>query len=57
MSSAERRQPDQLESTQSRSPLMETNELVCQLEANPTQPRWDCLCERRYTGESDVAIR
>lgn len=28
---------------------------MCHLGVNLTQPRWDCSCERRYTGESGVA--
>ncbi len=47
--------PVQPLSPQQYSPSIETNELVCQLGVNLTQPRWDCSCERRYTGEHGVA--
>jgi len=37
------------------SPMIERNELVCSLTRHPTTPRWDCSCERRYTGQKDLA--
>jgi len=37
--------------------ILEDNELVCLLSRNPNLPRWDCLCERRYSGGPDAPER
>jgi len=37
------------------SPSLERNELTCQLVASAAAARWDCICERRYTGAAGVA--
>jgi 3',5'-cyclic AMP phosphodiesterase CpdA len=35
--------------------IIERNELLCTLVPNGNAVRWDCYCERRYTGQSDIA--
>jgi hypothetical protein len=47
--------PVRLDTSQAYSPAIEQNELICHLAPNETAPRWDCYCERRYTGQLDVA--
>jgi 3',5'-cyclic AMP phosphodiesterase CpdA len=37
------------------SPSLERNELCCRLVPSASGARWDCICERRYTGASGVA--
>jgi hypothetical protein len=46
--------PDNLTS---HAQLLDTNELLCSLALNPSVPRWDCLCERRYAGGPDAPER
>jgi 3',5'-cyclic AMP phosphodiesterase CpdA len=41
--------------TQADSPAIERNELICRLTPHRSAARWDCHCERRYTGQLDVA--
>jgi hypothetical protein len=47
--------PVRLDATQTHSPMIELNELVCRLSPNGAAERWDCYCKRRYTGRPDVA--
>ena len=37
------------------SPSIETNELICVLTPHLDGTRWNCRCERRYTGQPDLA--
>jgi len=46
--------PDNLTS---HAQLLDANELVCVLSLNPSVPRWDCSCERHYTGGPDAPER
>jgi 3',5'-cyclic AMP phosphodiesterase CpdA len=47
--------PVRLEAAQAHSPSIDQNELICRLAPNGSAPRWDCYCERRYTGQPLVA--
>jgi hypothetical protein len=44
-----------LDTTGAYSPSIERNELVCRLVPNGSAARWDCYCERRYSGQPNVA--
>jgi 3',5'-cyclic AMP phosphodiesterase CpdA len=47
--------PVRVDTVQGHAPMVDRNELICLLAINPNQPRWDCVCERRYTGEAGSA--
>lgn len=47
--------PVKLESDRDYSPSLAQNQLFSRLVANPSAPRWDCICERRYDGRPDLA--
>jgi hypothetical protein len=47
--------PLKRESEQEYTPSLEHNELFARLVPNPSRPRWDCVCERRYSGHAGVA--
>jgi hypothetical protein len=47
--------PVRLDTTGAYSPSIERNELVCRLVPNGSAARWDCYCERRYSGQPNVA--
>jgi hypothetical protein len=37
--------------------VLDANELVCSLSLNPNSARWDCRCERRFTGGPEAPER
>jgi len=47
--------PVNLASEREYSPSLARNELSCRLVPHASSPRWDCVCERRYTGTAGVA--
>ncbi len=59
--SAERRGPRwnatpvRLDGERECSPSIVRNELICRLVSGASGARWDCICERRYTGRTDLA--
>jgi Calcineurin-like phosphoesterase len=47
--------PVRLDTSQVHSPAIEKNELICRLAPNEAGTRWDCYCERCYTGQVEIA--
>jgi hypothetical protein len=47
--------PVRLDAVRGHSPAVEQNELLCRLVPNAAGSRWDCYCERRYSGQIELA--